>query len=117
MTKISEFKSQGDSISLAQIGDKPFTIVAVVDSVYEKGTGDNKKSTPGKKITCQETFTDKNGKSSNKLHTTRVAIVNKLSNPQLLESLKNGPIGPVKCVEVQGKNGGNPYWDLVDATA
>lgn len=109
MTKISTFETTSNSISLAKIGMKPFTIVSVENSDYEEGTGDNKTSTPGVKITTAEEF-----EGVNVLHTTRTAIVSKLTAAAVLEALQVGSIGPVKCVKATSGNG-KDYFKLVDA--
>lgn len=122
MTKsFDEYQSAGDSISLKEIGEKPFTIVGVEDSDYEEG----KTKTPGVKIQTKETFEKKDGEEVNKIHTTRTAIVSKLysvdaegkpANQKILGDLAKGEeIGPVKCVLVKAKKGGKDYYDLVAA--
>ena len=105
MTSISEFDSKSDSISLAKIGDAPFTIIGVEDSNYDEGEN----STEGVKITTKETF-----EGVNKLHTTRVAIVKKLKNPAVLRELETNPIGPVKCSQATS-SAGKKFFTLVDA--
>jgi hypothetical protein len=108
---ISEFKQEGDSISLAKLKQEPFTIVAIEESNYEE----NGKVNPGVKITTEKMHMI-DGKMYNKFHTTRIAIVNKLKNPQLLAVLAKGDtIGPVVAKEVPSKKGGKPYFDLVEA--
>ena len=106
MPQISEFEKVSNSISLAKIGEKPFTILAVERSDYTSGD----ESTEGVKITIKETF-----EGVNVLHTTRVAIVKKMKEPAVLKTLAvNEPIGPVKCVE--GKTeAGKKFFKLVDA--
>lgn len=105
----------GDSISLTTIGESPFTIVGVEDSNYKDGDTE----TPGVKIITKEFFDDPaSGESFNKLHTTRKAVVSKLTNKELRADIDNGTsIGPVKCVKVKSKTGGKPYYDLVDASS
>ena len=104
--KISEYGSKGDSVSLTKIGDQKFTIKAVEDSPYDDQAG--------VKITTLERF-DVDGTKQNKFHTTRTAIVTKLTNQKLRDDLKDGKsIGPVKCIEVKSKAGRN-YFDLEDA--
>jgi len=117
--KISETASISDSISLAKIGENPFTIVALEDSDYEE----QGEITPGVKITTKETFTH-NGEKYTKLHTTRITITNRfrrknkngeLINSKIHDLLASGEtIGPVKCVSVKAKRGGKDYFNLVD---
>lgn len=110
MTNISDFETKSDSISLAKVDGQPFTIVAVEDSDYEEGSGDNRTVTQGVKITTKETF-----EGVNKLHTTRTAIVSKLKEAGVLKALANDEvIGPVKCVKAQSGSG-KSYFKLVDA--
>jgi len=108
--KLNQFVSSGDSKSLAQIDGKQFTIVKVEDSNYEEAG----ETTKGVKITTEESF-DVDGEQYNKFHTTRTAVVSKLSNPEIRKSLERGKeIGPVISKQVQGKSGRN-YIDIVDA--
>ncbi len=109
MTNISSFEQKSNSISLAKIKDAPFTIIGVAESNYEEGTGDQRTSTKGVKITTKEKF-----EGFNVLHTTRTAIVSKLLDPTVLKSLENGTIGPVKCESAVSASGKN-YFKLVDA--
>jgi len=109
MTNISEFETTSNSISLAKIDGKPFTIVSVEKSDYEEGAGDSRTSTPGVKITTAEEFD-----GVNVLHTTRTAIVSKLTSEAVLEALQSGSIGPVKCVKAKSGNG-KDYFKLADA--
>lgn len=109
MTNISEFETTSNSISLAKIDGKPFTIVSVEKSDYEEGSGDNRVSTPGVKITVAEDFD-----GINVLHTTRTAIVSKLTSEAVVKALESGSIGPVKCAKAKSGNG-KDYFKLVDA--
>jgi len=114
--KISEYASTGDSVSLAKIDGKSFTIISVEDSPYRDGD----KITQGIKITTKEMF-DIEGEEHNRFHTTRGVLVGKLSpvdidghiaNQKLTESLASGnEIGPVKCEKAEGKK----YFNLIDA--
>lgn len=104
---LTDFKHESDSVSLKMLDGKPFTIAAVVDSDYD--------GNKGIKLTTVESF-QIDGKSLNKFHSTRTAIVNKLSEPSLRKALQQGDtIGPVKAVETPAKKGGKPYFDLVPA--
>ena len=106
---ISNYGGVSDSVSLAKIGDKAFTMVDIEDSAYTQGT----ESTPGVKITTKEEF-EIDGATYNKFHTTRIALVTKLTDENLRSDIKNGSFNtPVKCVSITGKNGKN-YFDLVD---
>ena len=108
---IADFKTEGDSVSLAKLNNAPFTIVAVEDSNYE----DSGNVTQGVKITTKD-FHNVDGKKYNKFHSTRTAIVNKLRDQKVREALAKGDtIGPVKAVSVPAKKGGKPYFDLVEA--
>ncbi len=109
MTNISEFDTKSNSISLAKIDGKPFTITGVERSDYEEGSGDNRTSTAGVKITVKEDFD-----GVNVLHTTRTAIVSKLTSEAVLNALETGTIGPVKCIKAKSSNG-KDYFKLVDA--
>lgn len=112
MTKqIGEYESVSDSVSLAKLKGQKFTIVKVEDSDYQKGAT----ITKGVKITTLESF-DIDGTKQNKFHSTRKAIVNKLSNEKLREDLIKGEkIGPVYCELVKAKQGGDDYYELKDA--
>lgn len=48
------------------------------------------------------------------MHTTRIAIVNKLSNSELRKDVASGKTFLVRCEEVKSKRGGKPYFDLID---
>ena len=106
---LSDYASKGDSLSLAKIGEDVFTIIGIEDSDYTEGDS----VTKGVKITTKEEF-EHEGTKYNKLHTTRVAVVNKLNNEKLREDVKNGKTFAVKCKEVPSKKGGKPYFDLID---
>lgn len=104
---LTEFKHESDSVSLKYLDGKPFTIASIVDSDYD--------GNKGIKLTTVESF-QIDGKSLNKFHSTRTAIVNKLNEPSLRKALLAGDtIGPVKAVETPAKKGGKPYFDLVPA--
>lgn len=128
MTKLSDYASVGDSVSLACLAEKPFTITKIERSDY-----DGKK---GLKITTKEEFKGKDLSLSekarmnmtdadieefrkgtfSKFHTTRLAIVNQLTKQELQANLEKEPLGPLKCNYIKNpKKGGNPYWELVDA--
>lgn len=108
---IADFKQAGDSVSLARLEGKSFTIAAVEDSPYEE----NGTVTPGVKITTLEPHMV-DGKPQRKFHSTRTAIVNKLRDSSIREALAKGDtIGPVKAELVKPKKGGKPYFDLLPA--
>lgn len=108
---IADFKHESDSVSLAKLEGKSFTIVAVEDSNYEDGGNVSQ----GVKITTKERHLV-DGDPRNKFHSTRTAIVNKLRDPAVREALKAGDtIGPVKAVLQKAKKGGKDYFDLVPA--
>ena len=100
----------GDSVSLAKLGDKAFTITHVEDSDYTQGD----QVTKGIKITTKETF-EIEGNSVNKFHTTRIALVQKFNNEKLRNDINNNGIslGPVKCVNEKSQGGKN-FYNLVD---
>jgi hypothetical protein len=106
-------KSQADSMNISEIGDKPFTIVSVENSPYKK----DGEETPGVKITTEEEWTREDGTKVSKLHTTRRAIVSKLTDADLLKALDGGETFRVKCPteKVKATGGGNDYFDLVAA--
>ena len=83
----------------------------IEDSDYTNGS----ETTPGVKCTVKETFSDVDGHEYQKIHTTRVAIVNKLSNPKIREDVneKKNPLGPIKCVKEQTKTG-KDFYNLTD---
>lgn len=105
---ISQYESVGDSKSLKEIDGQSFTIVKVEESNYD--------DQPGVKITTAEGFNMIDGEEYNKFHTTRHAIVKKLSDEKLRADLESGvKIGPVKCEKQKAKTKGvQDYWMLVD---
>ena len=111
MSKLAEYKTIGDSASLAKIDEKSFTIVHIETSDYAQGD----EVTPGVKITTKESY-NIDGTTINKFHTTRVAVVRALKNPQIREDVNNGmkPLGPVKCVSEKSAAGKN-FFNLIDA--
>ena len=110
MSKLADFQSIGDSTSLAKVGDKSFTVIKVEDSDYTQGD----EVTKGVKITTKEKFSI-GGKDWSKFHTTRIAVVKRLSQADIRESINGGtPMGPVKCVSAVAANGKN-FFNLVDA--
>ena len=114
MTSFNDFgQSAGDSINLSEIGDKVFTMTAVEDSPYTQGED----STPGVKISTEETWTKEDGTKVQKIHTTRRAIVSKCTDADLKEALANGETFKVKCPKekVKPKGKGMPYFDLIAA--
>lgn len=110
-SRLDNYASKGDSISLTKLGEKPFSIIGVEDSNYN----DNGVEKEGVKITTKETFNIE-GADWQKFHTGRKAIVSKLKNAKLRADIANGTvIGPVKCVPTKFKNGKGGF-DLVDAS-
>jgi len=110
MPKLSDYATKGDSVSLAKIDGKAFTVVGIADSNYEDGD----RVTNGVKLTTKESY-DVDGKNMNKFHTTRVAVVKRLSEAEIREDVKEGlEIGPLKCVSEVAKNG-KRFFNLVDA--
>ena len=106
IASLSDYASKGDSVSLKEIDGKIFTIIGIEDSDYTQG----EEVTKGVKIITKEAF---NGNS--KFHTTRIAIVNKLSNANLREDINNGTATlKVKVVTSKTKSG-KDFFELVDA--
>lgn len=106
-------KGSSDSINLSEIGDKVFTITAVEDSPYTK----DGEETPGVKISTSEEWEKEDGTKVSKIHTTRRAIVSKLSDEDLRKALLDGDTFSVRCPteKVTPKKGGMPYFDLIAA--
>ena len=106
-------KSSSDSINLSEIGDKTFTIISVEDSPYTK----DGEETPGIKISTSEEWEKEDGTKVSKIHTTRRAIVSKLTDADLRKALEEGESFKVKCPteKTKSKKGGMPYFDLVAA--
>lgn len=117
MSSINDYKENGDSLNLKTIDGQKFTIVDWERSDYEQ----NGESTKGIKFTTEEKFDN----DLNKLHTTRMVIVQKFFKTKngetiptkLGEAVKAGEKFTVKSVLKQPeKKGGKEYYDLVDAT-
>ena len=107
---LADYAKTSDSVSLAKIGEKPFTILQIEDSNYTDGDTVNK----GVKITTKESF-EVEGNDMNKFHTTRIAIVNKLTQENIRNDVNSGKaLGPVKCVS-EKSNSGKSFYNLVDA--
>ena len=106
---MADYATIGDSVSLAKIDNKAFTITFIEDSNYTQGN----EVTKGVKITTKETF-DIDGTTRNKFHTTRVAIVKKFDNEKIRTDVNGGnPLGPVKCILEKSASGKN-FFNLVD---
>ena len=106
---LADYTTVGNSVSLAKIDDKTFTITSIEDSDYTQGS----EVTKGVKITTKETF-EIDGNFFNKFHTTQVAIVKKFANEKLRADVNNGnPLGPVKCISEKSSSGKN-FFNLVD---
>jgi len=101
-TKLSDLETTGDSISLTNLGEKPFNIIAVEDSDYTDK--DTKVVSEGVKITTKESV-EKDGVSYNVFHTTRKAVVSKLKGDEIRAAIANNDLGPVKCVSTVFGNG------------
>ena len=98
--------NDSDSISLRKIDGKAFTIVNAEPSNYEE--------TPGVKITTAEKFNIE-GEQRYKFHTTRVAIVRKLLNDEVLEYLNAGGRYCVRCSKRKNPTPGKQdYYILED---
>ena len=110
MSKLADFQTIGDSISLAKIGQQPFTVTKVEDSDYTQGDV----VTKGVKLTTKESF-DIDGNTHTKFHTTRVAIVKRFADSAIRDSINGGtPLGQVKCVSAKAANG-KDFFNIVDA--
>ena len=79
--------------------------MGIEDSDYTQGD----EITKGVKITTKESF---NGQ--NKFHTTRIAIVNKLSDTKLRSDIASGTQLKVKVITSKTKTG-KDFFELVDA--
>ena len=106
MSKISDYQTSGHANGLARICDEPFNIVKVQDSSYD--------GEPSIRMMTQKQK-EVDGVEYSEFYTSRKAILDTLSNPQLRQDLENNPIGPVKCKQTKAKGGGKGYWVLVDA--
>ena len=111
MSKLADYQTIGDSASLAKIGEAPFTIIDIQDSDYTQGS----ESTPGVKITTLENF-EIEGNTICKFYTTRVAVVQRLTNQEIRKdvNVEKKPLGPLKCVSQTAANG-KSFFNLVDA--
>ncbi len=109
---LSDYATVGDSVSLAKLGDKAFTIIHVEDSEYRQG----EEVTEGVKITTKEAFqVDGIVDPQSKFHTSRVAVTRKLKQAQLREDINSGKVAlTVKCVSAKAANG-KSFFNLVDA--
>ena len=104
---ISNYVKVADSVSLAKLSGQVFEITKVEDSDYD--------GQKGVKITTKISY-DIDGKKQNKFHSTRYVIVSTLTQPDVLADLAKGnTLGPLKCVLIDSKKGGKPYWMLKDA--
>jgi len=108
--KLADYKSAGDSVSLAKIDGQKFTITAIEDSNYTEGD----KVTPGVKITAEQEFII-NDTKVNKFHTTRIAIVEVLNNETLRQKIREGDtLGPVICKKFKSDKG-KDYFNFEEA--
>ena len=108
--KLGDYKFAGDSVSLAKIDGQKFTITGIEDSDYTEGND----VTTGVKITTEQEFTV-NGKSFNKFHTTRIAIVELLKNSELRQKITNGDtLGPIICKKFKSERG-KDYFNFEEA--
>ena len=110
MSKLADYQTIGDSISLGKIDGQSFTVIKVEDSPYTSGED----ITEGIKITTKESF-DIEGTKMSKFHTTRIAIVRKFKNDKIRDDInkKGLNLGPIKCVKETAKNG-KQFFNLVD---
>ena len=102
---LEKYASKGDSVSLKQIDGEEFTITGIEDSDYTQGD----EVTKGVKITTKESF-----KGESKFHTTRIAIVNLLSKPELRKDVFEGKTLHVKVITSKTK-AGKDFFEMVDA--
>ena len=108
--KLADYKSAGDSVSLAKIDGQKFTITGIEDSDYTEGND----VTKGVKITTKENFTVEN-RNFNKFHTTRIAIVEVLNNEELRQKIRDGDtLGPVICKKFKSEKG-KDYFNFEEA--
>jgi len=116
MSSLEDYKETGDSLNLKTIDDQAFTIVAWERSDYDN----NGETTKGIKFTTKEQFDG----GLNKLHTTRMVIVQKFYTTKNGETIptklgiaanEQGKTFKVKCVLKQPqKSGGKEFYDLED---
>ena len=117
-------QNASDSIGLNTIDGTPFTLVEVEDSAY---TAEGKPPVAGVKLITAEQWENANGEMVSKLHTTRVAIVNKTrvldadgnpANLALHKALADGKTFRLVCPKekAKSKSGGKSYFDLIEAT-
>ena len=85
MPKLSDYATKGDSVSLAKIDGKAFTVIGIADSNYEDGNI----VTNGVKLTTKESFSI-DGKNMSKFHTTRVAVVKRMNEPEIRQDVDEG---------------------------
>lgn len=113
MTNLSDFK--GDSVSLALLDPTQFTITSIEKSVYHDAKDGDKDSV---KIVTAEEFTIKDNPHT-KFHTTRQAVVKKLTEDAIMESVneKKAPLGPVTCLRKKSSTSSMHYFALVDASS
>ncbi len=110
MGTVSDYATE--SISLAALGDREFTITHLEESTFNKGDT----SKPSVEITTKAKYKHE-GKTINQFYTTRKTIVKFLTNPQVMKDVNEGKsLGPVQCIKKESqKQGGNPYYMLEDA--
>ncbi len=102
---LEKYASKGDSVSLKILDNEEFTITGIEDSDYTQGD----EVTKGVKITTAAMY---NG--TNKFHTTRIAIVNLLSKPELRKDVFEGKQLKVKIVKSKTK-AGKDFFEMVSA--
>ena len=116
MTNFDDFNKQksGDSVNLTTLEGKSFTIVSVEKSDYKAQDGT---VSDGVKITTVEKWETKDGEKVNKIHTTRRAVVSKLTDAEFLKALDGGETFKVRSPleKVKNTTGGQDYFDLVAA--
>ena len=106
MSKISDYQTSGNAAGLARRGAEPFTILKVQDSSYD--------GEPSIRIMTQKPI-DVDGVEYSEFYTSRKAILDTFSNPQLRQYMENKPIVPAKSKQTNAKGGGKDYWALADA--
>ena len=113
MTNLSDFK--GDSVSLALLDKTQFTITSIEKSVYHDAKDGDKDSV--KIVTAEEFTLDE--KPQTKFHTTRQAVVKKLTEDAIMESVneKKEPLGPVTCLYKKSTTSSMHYYALIDASS
>ena len=109
MGNVSDYATE--SISLAALKDREFTIIRLEKSTFTKG----ETTKPSVEITTKNKYKH-DGKTIDQFYTTRMTLVKFLTSQQVMDDVNGGnALGPVKCKKVPSqKPGGNAYYVLED---